>query len=83
MTIKEQIQKRLNELDIFYTDIYCYGLCIAIKIEWGDWKHEHQYLDYIMKNEFGLDCCEEEETENDGSDCYSSIHYYKLGTIVE
>lgn len=49
---------------------------ITITIEWGDWKHEHQYADYIMaKHCFTL--IKEDVTEKNGDDSYSSIHYYK------
>ena len=50
---------------------------VYIDIEWGDWKHEHGYADYIMSIN-GFDKITEKLTEEDGSDCYSSIHYYKL-----
>ena len=50
--------------------------CISVEIEWGDWKHDHGYCDYLMK-ENGYICTDEQVTENDGSDCYSSIHNYE------
>ena len=31
-----------------------------------------------MKETFNLDCDRNEATESDGSDCYSSVHYYKV-----
>lgn len=46
-----------------------------IPISWGDWKHSHARLNYIM-GLCGYDKAGEEVTESDGSDCYSSIHYY-------
>ena len=48
---------------------------VAIEIEWGDWKHEHAYADYVMR-QHGFCKVDEKVTEEDGSDCYSSIHYY-------
>ena len=58
-------------------DIYPYmGLAVAIEITWGDWKHDHAFVDYIMR-ELGLTTkFGEETTEEDGSDTYSSIHYF-------
>ena len=50
---------------------------IYIEIEWGDWKHEHGYADYVMKTK-GFRKTNEEVTDEDGSDCYSSVHYYKF-----
>ncbi len=49
---------------------------VEVSIEWGDWKHEHGYLDYLMK-ENGFILVNEEVTEEDGSDCYSATHEYK------
>ena len=51
-----------------------------IHIWWGDWKHSHLLLDNAMKD-LGYKKTYEEVTEEDGSDCYSSIHYYEK--IVE
>lgn len=51
-------------------------MVVSIEIEWGDWKHEHGYADYIMQ-QHGFKKIDEDVTEEDGSDCYSSIHYYK------
>ena len=49
---------------------------IAAFIEWGDWKHDHSYLDYVM-SELGYEMVNVKITEEDGSDCYSAIRYYK------
>ena len=48
---------------------------IEILIEWGDWKHEHGYLKYLMKKN-GFLLIDEQVTEEDGSDCYSAVHTY-------
>lgn len=53
---------------------------IEITIEWGDWKHDHIYCDMLMK-EKGYELIGENVTDEDGSDCYSSNHQYKLKTI--
>lgn len=75
MTIQE-IQKTLNENGLFH-NVYEFGIFVVIEIEWGDWKHDHIFTSHIMK-ELGYTLYSEQETETDGSDCYSSIHYYKL-----
>ncbi len=49
---------------------------IAIEISWGDWKHEHLRLDWLIEENFNLKGIQTETTEEDGSDCYSAIHYY-------
>lgn len=74
MTIQE-IYKALREKDL-YPDLYEDGKYIVAYVEWGDWKHDHIYLDNVM-SDLGYILDHEDETETDGSDCYSSIHYYK------
>ena len=55
---------------------------IEIEITWGDWKHDHiccdlMVVDYL--NEHNIHCIKSETvTEEDGSDTYSSIHYFKI-----
>jgi len=48
---------------------------IDINIEWGDWKHDHGYCDYLME-QIGYVKINEVVTEENGSDCYSSLHRY-------
>lgn len=48
---------------------------VAVKIEWGDWKHSHRACDMLL-TEAGFEKVGEKLTEENGSDCYSSIHYY-------
>ena len=53
-----------------------YGLpVVGIEICNGDWKHDHDRLDYVLK-ECGYVKMGESLTEEDGSDVYSSIHYF-------
>lgn len=50
---------------------------IAVEVIWGDWKHEHWRLDYLVKENIpNLRSVHQVTTEEDGSDCYSAIHYY-------
>jgi hypothetical protein len=48
---------------------------VAVSISWGDWKHSHLWcktlMGYLGYNQIG-----ERVTEENGSDCYSSEHYY-------
>lgn len=64
-----------------------YDICpnenkISFGIHWGDWKHDHLFLDHLVQtylNEKEIKFIKSEvTTEEDGSDCYSSIHYYRL-----
>lgn len=74
----ERIEKYLNDHTV-YPEYVNYGFTddtIRVQINRGDWKHEHLYCTYLMK-ELGYADCGEETTEENGSDCYSALHYYK------
>lgn len=84
---KEEIQNQLDAANEEFRENYAgfsaeilslETMEIAIEIEWGDWKHGHNYADYIM-GQHGFIKTDEQVTEEDGSDCYSSIHYYAYG----
>ena len=48
---------------------------IAITIK-GDWKHDHLRCKYFMEK-IGYERVGVIETESDGSDFYTGIHYYE------
>ena len=73
-TIKE-LYGILFEKGLHYDIFEVCSNVIGIEVSWGDWKHDHAYLDYIM-GELGYRKIEDKITEQDGSDCYSSIHIY-------
>ena len=58
-----------------YGEIYTAPAKVELLIEWGDWKHDHGFADYLMTL-VGYRCVGHEVTEDDGSDCYSAIHTY-------
>lgn len=73
----QKLQKYLNENDLYYTDLYETENTFVILIEWGDWKHEHLYLNHLM-NKLGLKYKNCVVTDENGSDCYSAEYeYYK------
>lgn len=50
---------------------------VAVEINWGDWKHEHARLDWLVREKLPeLKSVTEETTEENGSDCYSAIHHF-------
>ena len=79
LVISNRISNRLREVDMF-PDVECHNGVVTIFIEWGDWKHEHGYLRYLMKQE-GYEEINQIVTEEDGSDCYSAIHTFKKQTF--
>jgi hypothetical protein len=80
VTFYEQDIKRIfKENDCYYDyDIDITDGTIEVNVEWGDWKHDHLFLRYIMKQNHYRQI-DEEVTEEDGSDTYSAIHYFKYG----
>lgn len=73
------IQTALDERRI-RADAYTDGAFIKVEIEWGDWKHEHLAMLWTVEEVFksrGYTYWHiEDETETDGSDCYSAIHTF-------
>lgn len=59
-------------------DLYAIGEnTISFFIEWGDWKHDHLALKWLIEELYP----EAEEvsswvTAEDGSDCYSGVHKF-------
>lgn len=67
---------------LFKKDAVCYDFSatsetdIEITVKWGDWKHEHLYIEHVMKSN-GFIQIDERTTEEDGSDCYSAVHTFR------
>lgn len=73
--ISEYLNKRLQKAGLYPEINILNEKEISILIEWGDWKHEHGTLSYIMKEE-GYRETNKVITEENGSDYYSAIHYF-------
>ena len=71
----KKIYDYLNEHDADFDEIYQTTDRVDISISWGDWKHSHGRLDYLMK-QMGYIDDGQEVTEEDGSDTYSAMHFY-------
>lgn len=78
--IAKDILKENNVSAEVYDTIYKNRPVIAVDISWGDWKHDHAFVDYILTNN-GFNHIANELTEEDGSDCYSAVHYYDTTTF--
>ena len=73
----EKINKYLGDNQFQY-DVYPYMddmPVVECEIHWGDWKHEHLRLKWLME-QIGCVRVSCEVTEENGSDCYSAIHRY-------
>lgn len=76
--ILDKICKTLKDNKLYFeVDCFSTNGIFTIDVEWGDWKHDHLYLDHIMKG-IGLIKIHESVLESDGSDCYSSRHFYQI-----
>lgn len=75
---EQDVQRIFKENECWYEWWVNTDGSIEIKVEWGDWKHDHLFLKYIMrKNHYRH--IDEVVTEEDGSDTYSAIHTFKYG----
>ena len=76
--IEKTIYDALADYRIHPDEVAVYDDTVDILITWGDWKHDHLCCSYVMEDILG---CEDRGyyiTEEDGSDCYSANHTYKL-----
>ena len=90
-SLSEEIRKMLDKEELFAEVNFEMGDAknpsgITVSIEWGDWKHQHLRAKYLINNKFGLECaasCPTDScsTEENGSDCYSAIHFFPYPAI--
>ena len=82
--ISSMIIQYLTDNNADFSEVYPTELngfpCLIVEVNWGDWKHSHGYLDYLMKQKDFFKVGER-VTEEDGSDCYSANHIYLIPTI--
>jgi len=72
---EEQLYRTLDALGGF-SEILDHGaVLVSISIR-GDWKHEHLHCDHILSKLFDMRHINDITTESDGSDYYTSTHYY-------
>ena len=68
----------------FYHEAYISNGTLYIDIQWGDWKHDHGWCDYLIEEFFNKKpeiykvVSAVNVTEENGSDCYSATHTYKI-----
>lgn len=81
--IVDTINRKMNENHIYEeafwrTDDGMTDYEIEISINNGDWKHDHLFVKHLIREVLGDNLKGEHEvvTWEDGSDCYSAIHYF-------
>lgn len=72
----QQISRYLSDNECYVDGVYTNGLKVTeVEITWGDWKHEHLWcrdlMGYLGYIEMG-----NRVTDENGSDCYSALHYF-------
>lgn len=78
MKTEKQIREHLEENGFNPDSIFVNSMGIVeVEINWGDWKHDHIFCDRLM-NGIGYVKVDEDITEDDGSDTYSSIHFFEV-----
>ena len=89
----DEVCKYLNDNNADFCDIsqplfkskYMANAVYDITIEYGDWKHSHGYLQYLME-EKGYFQTRDDIIANpdlEGSDCYSSVHRFVFKPYYE
>jgi hypothetical protein len=83
--MNEKLKKLQEKVETILRDnkVYSYELdfdldndkVVYIELEWGDWKHDHLCLKWLMEKN-GFTQIGENVTEEDGSDCYSAVHTF-------
>lgn len=71
----DRICQFLNDNEVYVDEIYSNGIVVAIRVD-GDWKHTHGWCKVLM-GYLGYVFQGEQVTEDNDSDWYESIHYYK------
>ncbi len=73
--IEAQVTELISACKCGY-EVYSDSGRLSIEISWGDWRHDHQFVDELIFKTFGLSCHSNTVTEENGDDSYSSIHTY-------
>ena len=79
--IEERVAKMLKNQNRFYEWGVDPDGVVEIEID-GDWKHDHLATDWLM-GQIGFKKTNEDVTEEDGSDWYTSIHEFKFSTELD
>lgn len=79
-TVAEDIYNLCYKNNLYVDCTPCeYG--VRISVNWGDWKHDHARLRWLL-TENGYEYGGSVITEEDGSDCYSADHYVSVPTVA-
>ena len=71
---KYQMIQKILDSENLWAEVYPQDEeTVIVEISWGDWKHEHLRMKWLLS---GFEMLWSEVTEEDGSDCYSARYCY-------
>ena len=77
MNMTEKFYKLMKDNNLYYEIVDYAENMIAVEITWGDWKHDHLRLEWLVRENMPeVKYINSYTTEDDGSDCYSAIHRF-------
>lgn len=76
-TIYEKIAKTLDVADVYEYEYDEEKHLLSVEIT-GDFRHSHEYADDVVKNMLSGEVLSEIVTSENGSDWYTSNHFYKI-----
>ena len=84
------MQELIDKVSKFFKDNdlhYGWGVTLAGNVEVevydGDWKHDHIYLDWVMRENGYEKLDERQYGEPTGGDWYSSVHVFRIPETKE
>ena len=76
--LDKQLDDLATAMRVSYDEVYMENGKLCIHIIWGDWKHDHRWMDTTVQEVFKVKRIEKQTTEENGGDAYSAIHKYTL-----
>jgi hypothetical protein len=74
--MNKEVQKIFKDNDLHYEWWESPNGNINVNVEWGDWRHDHWFLEYVMRQN-GYIQIDSIITEEDETDAYSAKHIFK------
>lgn len=74
--MNKEVQKIFKDNDLHYEWWESPNGNINVNVEWGDWKHDHWFLEYVMRQN-GYIQIDRIITEEDETDAYSAKHVFR------
>lgn len=76
LTLEEKVQKVIAMSYVDADVLSAQEDEIGLAIYGGDWKHEHLFMDHLIRTLFGMTLYDVDVNDEDGSDTYSARRLY-------